>query len=148
VIRGTWSEFVAQLCFYRYAQASWLRMLPTLHQHEAPALGRQKAEYTTNHILYTACIGESSGVRDNNPERFKGCRNVRSLSRAHSDTPPACFRQDFSKIEAGHLTLEQIDFHLGALVEQVAALFQGKLEVRFGKAIHFSPSGSTLLQHL
>jgi hypothetical protein len=44
------------------------------------------------------------------------------------------------------LTLEQIDFHLGALVEQVAALFQGKLEVRFGDARRSIPSPSSFLQ--
>eukprot|EP00271_Cylindrocystis_brebissonii_P010191 TRINITY_DN26300_c0_g1_i1.p1 TRINITY_DN26300_c0_g1~~TRINITY_DN26300_c0_g1_i1.p1 ORF type:complete len:1584 (+),score=282.14 TRINITY_DN26300_c0_g1_i1:688-5439(+) len=37
---------------------------------------------------------------------------------------------DFSKIESGHLTLEMADFSIPELLEQVAALFRGRLEER------------------
>ncbi|KAJ7536188.1 hypothetical protein O6H91_12G059300 [Diphasiastrum complanatum] len=37
---------------------------------------------------------------------------------------------DFSKIQSGHLALEVVDFHIGELLEQVSALFQGRLAER------------------
>ncbi|KAG0614827.1 hypothetical protein M758_6G206500 [Ceratodon purpureus] len=51
---------------------------------------------------------------------------------------------DFSKIQSGRLALESADFHIGELLDQVKALFQGKLQEKSLSLTIFKPSAEEM----
>ncbi|CAM6093964.1 unnamed protein product [Calypogeia fissa] len=54
---------------------------------------------------------------------------------------------DFSKIQSGHLALEDVDFDISELLEQVSALFQGRLAEKKLKLTIDLPSKEDLYVH-
>ena len=113
---------------------------------------RQKSEFLANmsHEMRTPLAGvigmlgfalRDGQLHDSTREQIlRGQANAQSLLAIINDL------LDFSKIEAGKLTVENIDFALGAAVENVVSLFEEQAAARsIGFAIELAPDLPTFV---
>jgi signal transduction histidine kinase/ligand-binding sensor domain-containing protein/DNA-binding NarL/FixJ family response regulator len=117
-----------------------------LAKQKAEDATRQKSEFLANmsHEMRTPLAGvigmlgfalRDAGLRPSTREQIeRGRANAESLLAIINDL------LDFSKIEAGKLSIENIDFGLGATIESVAGLFEEQGAARsIGFSVDFGP---------